>query len=225
MWPPHPLASPHGLKGNTAGLLQLVLDGAQAEGARTETVVLPGGSVLPCRSCYACHKTGRCGQKDEFEPLKEKLLAADGIVLASPNYIFNVSAQLKAFMDRCSGIIHCMAFWGKYGASVVTSGGGDEKAVAAYMNRFLVVTGAVPVGAAGANMSAMPEGDFTVEVKGNARALGGKLARAWGAGTVPPGIAKHRDNFRERMLSLMKYRAKDWPYEVRYWREKRGVAI
>ena len=219
------LASPHGLKGNTAGLLNIVLAGAEAEGARTETVVLPGGTVLPCRSCYACHKTGRCVVKDEFEPLKKKLLAADGIVLASPNYIFNVSAQLKALMDRCSGIIHCMAFWGKYGASVVTSGGGDEKAVAALMNRYLVVTGAVPVGAAGANMSAMPAGDFTPEVKENARALGRKLVRAWRAETVPAGVAKRRDDFRERMLSLMKYRAKDWPYEVRYWKEKRGVAI
>ena len=219
------LASPHGLKGNTAGLLKIVLAGAEDEGARTETVVLPGGTILPCKSCHACHKTGRCVVKDGFEPLKKRLLAADGIVLASPNYIFNVSAQLKAFMDRCSGIIHCMAFWGKYGASVVTSGGGDEKAVAACMNRFLVVTGAVPVGAAGANMSAMPEGDFTPEVKEKARVLGGKLVRAWRAGTVPSGIAKRRDNFKGRMLSLMKYRGKDWPYEVRYWREKRGAAI
>ena len=219
------LASPHGLKGNTAGLLRIVLSGAEAEGARTETIVLPGGTVLSCRSCYACHKTGRCVVKDEFEPLKKKLLAADGIVLASPNYIFNVSAQLKAFMDRCSGIIHCMAFWGKYGASVVTSGGGDEKAVTALMNRYLVVTGAVPVGAVGANMSAKPEGDFTTEVKENARTLGRKLVRAWKAGTAPPRIAKDRDAFKDRMLSLMKYRGKDWPYEVKYWREKRGVAI
>jgi multimeric flavodoxin WrbA len=82
------LASPHGLKGNTAGLLGFVLDGAQAEGARTETIVLSGDTILPCRGCYACHRTGRCGRKDEFERLKKKLLAADGIVLASPNYIF-----------------------------------------------------------------------------------------------------------------------------------------
>jgi len=119
------LASPHGLKGNTAVLLRHVLDGAKAEGAQTEIIVLKGDTVLPCRACDTCHKKGRCVQKDDFESMKETIMAADGLVLASPNYIFNVSAQLKAFMDRCCGAIHCMEFWGKYGASVVTSGGGE----------------------------------------------------------------------------------------------------
>ena len=118
-----------------------------------------------------------------------------------------------------------MAFWGKYGASVVTSGGGGEKSVAALMNRYLVVTGAMPIGAVGANMSAMPAGDFTEEVRNNADAPGRKLVRAWKAGTVPSRVAKNRNDFKDRMLSLMKHRGKDWPYEVKYWREKRGVAI
>ena len=89
------LASPHGLKGNTAALLRHVLEGAEAEGAQTEVIVLKGDTVLPCRACDACHKKGHCVQKDDFESMKEKIMAADGLVVASPNYIFNVSAQLK----------------------------------------------------------------------------------------------------------------------------------
>jgi multimeric flavodoxin WrbA len=81
--------------------------------------------VLPCLACDTCHRKGRCAQNDEFESIKGKILEADGLVLASPNYIFSVSAQLKAFMDRCCGVVHCMAFEGKYGVSVVTSGGGE----------------------------------------------------------------------------------------------------
>jgi len=54
------LGSPHGLRGNTAGLLRLVLEGAEAEGAETETVVLKGDTVLPCRACDTCHKKGAC---------------------------------------------------------------------------------------------------------------------------------------------------------------------
>ena len=51
------------------------------------------------------------------------MLAADGIVLASPNYISNVSAQMKALLDRCFSMFHCQMLHGKYGACVVASGG------------------------------------------------------------------------------------------------------
>jgi multimeric flavodoxin WrbA len=67
---------------------------------KTETVALASTSVLPCLAWDTCHRKGRCPQKDEFESIKEKIFESDGIVLASPNYIFSVSAQLKAFMDR-----------------------------------------------------------------------------------------------------------------------------
>ncbi len=217
------LASPHGLKGNTAGLLRLVLQGAEAEGARTEVVILRGDTVLPCRGCNVCHKKGRCAQKDGFEPLKEKILAADGLVLASPNYIFNVSAQLKAFMDRCCGVVHCMSFWGKYGASVVTSGGGDEEPITEYMNHFLITTGAVPVGAARANMSTVPEGGFTDEVKESARALGKRLVEAWREAAVPAQVERRRSEFSGRMRALVAYRKEEWPYEYQYWKERTGA--
>jgi multimeric flavodoxin WrbA len=212
------LGSPHGLKGNTGGLLRLVLDGAEAEGAGVEVEVLRGDTVLPCRGCDTCHKKGRCAQKDQFEPLRERIAAADGLVLASPNYIFNVSAQLKAFMDRCCGVIHCMSFWGKYGVSVVTSGGGDEGPIAEYMNHFLITTGAVPVGAVFAAMSAMPEGSFTDEVKEKARELGRRLVSAWRTSEIPPRVQEQRQRFQERMQALITYRGSEWPYEYEYWK-------
>ncbi|MEJ2695949.1 MAG: flavodoxin family protein [Candidatus Sulfobium sp.] len=217
------LGSPHGLKGNTAGLLHLVLEGAEAEGASAETIVLKGDTVFPCRACDACHKKGRCVQKDDFEVIKKKVLTADGLVLASPNYIFNVSAQIKAFMDRCCGVIHCMQFWGKYGASVVTSGGGDEQTVAGYMSHFLVTTGAVPVGAVWAMMSAMPEEGFTDEVGESAVALGKRLVTAWRAGEVPAEVHEQRNAFRRRMHALVDWRKEEWPFEYSYWKENMGL--
>jgi multimeric flavodoxin WrbA len=214
------LASPHGNKGNTAALLRIALEGAESEGARASTIFLKGNSVLPCKACDVCHKKGICNQKDDFESIKNKILSADGLVLASPNYIFNVSAQMKAFMDRCCGIIHCMQFWGKYGVSVVTSGGGDEKPIADYMNHFLTITGAVPVGSVWASMSAMPEGSFTGRVKDDAFELGRKLVAAWRSGEVPSAVDSMRENFRERMLRLVQYRKQEWPFEYGYWEEK-----
>ncbi len=214
------LGSPHGLKGNTGRLLSIVLAGAEAEGAKVEVEILKGDTVLPCLGCDICHKKGYCAQKDRFEPLRESIAAADGVVLASPNYIFNVSAQLKAFMDRCCGVIHCMSFWGKYGASVVTSGGGDEEPIAEYMNHFLITTGAVPVGAVSARMSEMPEGGFTDKVEEKARELGRRLVSAWRASEVPQPVQEQRQIFRERMQTLITYRGPEWPYEYAYWQEQ-----
>jgi len=215
------LASPHGLKGNTAGLLRHVIDGAEAEGALNETVVLKGDTVHPCMGCDVCHKQGLCVQKDDFEHIKAKILVADGLIVASPNYIFNVSAQLKAFMDRCCGIIHCMQFWGKYGVSVVTSGGDGGEAVTEYMRHFLITTGAVPVGEISITMSFMPKTGFTDEVKESANLLGRRLVGAWKSGEMPSDVAQLRNEFRDRMCALVDYRKEEWPYECQYW-EKTG---
>jgi len=213
------LGSPHGLKGNTGRLLRHVLDEAEAEGADIEVEVLNGHTILPCRGCDICHKKGCCAQKDGFEPLRDRIAGADGLILASPNYIFNVSAQLKAFMDRCCGVVHCMSFWGKYGASVVTSGGGDEGPITDYLNHFLVTTGAVPVGAVSACMSAMPEAGFTDEVIESAGGLGRRLVKSWRAAEVPPEVSERREAFRQRMQTLMNYRGSEWPYENEYWKK------
>lgn len=217
------LASPRGLKGNTAALLQYVLEGAKAEGGSAEIIVLKGDTVLPCRACDVCHEKGACIQKDDFAGIKAKIDDADGLILASPNYINNVSAQMKAFMDRCCGVVHCMQFWGKYGAQVVTSGGEGEEPAIECMNHFFIATGVVPVGVVSANMSALPDAEFTEELKRGARELGGKMVAAWRAGEIPPAVETRRNDFRTRMRALMAWKKDEWPYEYRYWQEGMGL--
>ncbi len=217
------IGSPHGKKGNTARLLSLVLEGARDNGATTEAVNLKGDTVKPCLGCDTCHKQGRCVQKDAFEEIREKMRQADGLVLASPNYIFNVSAQLKAFMDRCCSVIHLMEFEGKYGASVVTSGGGDEPPIAAYMNHFLITTGIRPVGAVWATMGILPDGQFTEDINTRARKLGEDLVSAWKNKTTDPSSEQTMASFRERMRQLMLWRKEQWPHEYEYWKSHRGL--
>ena len=217
------VGSPHGLKGNTARLLSHVLEGAKVEGAKTETIVLAGTNVLPCLACDTCHRKGKCPQKDEFESIKAKIFESDGIVLGSPNYIYSVSAQLKAFMDRCCGVVHCMGFEGKYGASVVTSGGGDEEPIARFMNHFLITTGVTPVGSVWATMGTMVGKGFPEELRSQARELGRKLVRAWKEKAVSPETEEVRKSFQERMRRLMLYRKEDWPYEYEFWKKQRGL--
>ena len=217
------VGSPHGLKGNTARLLSHLLEGAKAEGAKTETIVLAGTNVLPCLACDTCHRKGRCPQKDEFESIKEKILEAHGLVLASPNYIYSVSAQLKAFMDRCCGVVHCMAFEGKYGASVITSGGGDEEPIARFMNHFLITTGITPVGSVWATLGATAGEDFPENIRRKALELGKNLVRSWKEKAVFSETEEVRKSFQERMRTLMLYRKEDWPYEYEFWKKHRRL--
>lgn len=216
------LASPHGLEGNTAGLLEHVMDGARSAGAEIETVVLPGDTVGPCKACDVCHIKGTCPQKDEFEAIKAKIYEADGLVLACPNYIFHVTAQLKAFIDRCCGVIHCMSFRGKYGASVVTSGGGGEEPIAEYMSKFMVATGITPIGSVSATMGGL-QGEFPDNLKEEAKALGKKLVESCESKATFPEVEKAQAEFREHMQMLITLRKDDWPYEYEYWQEHYGM--
>ncbi len=214
------LASPHGLKGNTARLLKIVLEGAKRKGAKTETIVLSGKSVAPCLGCNICHIKGKCRQKDDFEAIKEKIMGADALILATPNYIDQVSAQLKAFIDRCCGVVHCLGFEGRYGAAVITSGGGGDKPVAGYIERFLIKIGVRPVGSVCATMRGIEGSGFPGDIANKALALGEKIADSVNKKSKTKKVEREMNAFRERMKALIAYRKKEWPYECKYWETK-----
>lgn len=179
--------------------------------------------MLPCLGCDYCHKKGRCAQKDAFPEIQQKIHAADGLVLGSPNYIFSVSAQMKAFMDRCGSAVHCLGFAGKYGAAVVTSGGGDEEPIADYLNHFLMITGIQAVGSVWATMGLIFGDAFPEDITGRALALGQRLVQAWRHQETFPEIQAKMAAFKERMRQLMEYRQAEWPYEYEYWQKNWGL--
>ena len=217
------IGSPRGIKGNTGALLKLVLEGAERSGASTEVIAIKKQEVKPCLACDVCHMKGVCPQKDSYNTIKEKVMGADGLVLATPNYIFHVSAQLKCFIDRCCGVVHCLDFEGKYGASVVTSGGGDEEGIAGYMNHFMAITGITPVGSVWATMGQIEGQNFPENLKAQARALGEKLVTAWKNKETNPEYKETSAQFRERMKSLILWRKAEWPYEYEYWKKHKGL--
>lgn len=89
-------------KGNSATLAAQVSRGAQDHGAVVETIYLNGRNIRACQGCRACQKPGAAGCciDDDMQALYPALRRADAIVLASPVYWFNFSAQTKLFMDR-----------------------------------------------------------------------------------------------------------------------------
>ncbi|RII31000.1 MAG: flavodoxin family protein [Geobacter sp.] len=211
------IASPRGMQGNTGRLLEEVLAGARGAGAETETLPLNTLNVRPCLACDACHKTGICGIKDDYEAIKNKLLACDGFILASPNYIFSVTAQMKALFDRCNGLIHCMALEGKYAVVVETSGGGDDEEVLTYMERFINTLGANSVGGIGSPMAGtriFPDQDqlFTT-----ARVLGQELCQCIKDKRIFTEQAAFHEKFKARMTGLVEFMQDSWLFERDHW--------
>jgi multimeric flavodoxin WrbA len=88
------------LHGNSSTLADQLSAGATQAGAQVESVFLHRLKIHPCNGCDACVKIGRCPTKDDMQPLYDKLIEADAIVLASPIYWFNYTAQLKICIDR-----------------------------------------------------------------------------------------------------------------------------
>jgi multimeric flavodoxin WrbA len=91
------------LEGNTAILVREVFKELQTAGIGTELVQLAGKDLHGCRACYACFekKDRRCAWNDDFvNECIAKMCGADGIILASPTYYTDVSAEMKALVDR-----------------------------------------------------------------------------------------------------------------------------
>lgn len=93
--------------GNTAILVNYVFDELKKEGIETELVQLAGKKIRGCTACYKCfdNKDQRCSVKDDVaNECIEKMIGAQGIIMASPTYFADVTAEMKALIDR-SGFV------------------------------------------------------------------------------------------------------------------------
>jgi multimeric flavodoxin WrbA len=212
------LGSPHGMKGNTGKVLDALVAAAKGRGAEVALFSLADLDVQPCRACDTCHKTGKCPTRDDFPAIRDAMLAADGVVLASPNYIFSVSAQMKCLFDRWCGPLHLQATEGKYGAAVVTSGGAESPEVEKYILRFLRAMGCWTVGSVGTEGWKLADPATSGPVLQAAAALGTDLVNAIEAKATYPNQLSERRAFHERMKALVTMRKADWPFEYEHWR-------
>jgi multimeric flavodoxin WrbA len=87
-------------KGNTATLLKKTIEGARDSGAEVEEIVLRDLKISPCLEIYGCMQAGECAIKDNFQIVRDKILASQGLILASPVFFYSVSSHTKILMDR-----------------------------------------------------------------------------------------------------------------------------
>lgn len=89
--------------GNTAILIRKAFEPLAAAGVETDTCQLGGSNIHGCRACYACvkSKNRRCAFDDDvFNECMALMAGADGIILASPTYVTDVTPELKCLIDR-----------------------------------------------------------------------------------------------------------------------------
>ena len=168
--------------GNTAILLGRVLKKLRKEGIETELIQLAGQIIEPCKACWGCGDQGNCvHRKDSFREIFDKMKAADGILLGSPVYSANISANMQALLERAAvvGDMNPGLLTHKAGAAVTAvRRGGALNAVDA-MNHFFLNHEMIVVGSTYWNMAyGQLPGDVEKDAEGlaNMENLGKNMA-------------------------------------------------
>lgn len=87
-------------QGCTSTLAEKVVKAAERQGAEVVIYHLNFLNIKGCQACFRCKQTGRCAIRDDMQPIYDDIAQADGIVLASPVYMWSMSSQLKTAVDR-----------------------------------------------------------------------------------------------------------------------------
>jgi multimeric flavodoxin WrbA len=138
--------------GNTAILMNLALEELKKEGIETEMVQLAGQRISGCIACYQCmkNKDGKCAvQSDRVNEYIEMMRKAEGIILGSPTYIADITANLKALLER--GTLVCRAngadmFKRKVGAGIVAVRRAGAIHAFSTLNYFFLISQMIVVG-------------------------------------------------------------------------------
>jgi multimeric flavodoxin WrbA len=138
-------------KGNTSLLIEAVFEPLRDAGVECELIELAGKDVRGCTACGTCtaKADGKCyGRRDDANEIIERLAAADGIILGSPVYFGDVTAEIKALMDRAGYVGRSKRdmFMRKPGAAVVAVRRAGGMHAFDTLNHFFSIAEMVTVG-------------------------------------------------------------------------------
>ena len=174
--------------------LSAALDAAEAKGAEIELVELRARKMNPCIHCNKClrDKSDRCTVfKDDLTELYDRFYTTDGIIVASPVYEMNITAQLAIFFSRFRSawmlsVDNPWFFTRKVGGAIAVGGtrnGGQENTIQSIHNFYhtqgLLICGGGSGIYSGASLWNPGDGSGKMDDEtglNNARALGGKIA-------------------------------------------------
>ncbi|MDP2658881.1 MAG: flavodoxin family protein [Candidatus Deferrimicrobium sp.] len=170
--------------GNTTLLLRHVFAELEKEGIEPELVELSGKRIHGCTACYKCfaNKDRRCaGKGDAANDCIAKIVGADGILLGSPTYFTDVTAEMKALIDRAGmvGRANGNMYRRKVGAAVVAVRRAGAIHAFDTMNHFFLIGEMIVPGSSYWNIGVGREiGDVEKDEEGVAtmRTLGQNMA-------------------------------------------------
>ena len=121
--------------GLTAPAKNKFVAGLKKVGVQIDEIHLNNLHIEHCRACGnglgLCYSQGRCVIRDDFEDIYQKLKRADGIVIISAVYWFDITECMKAFLDRlrrCDAM-HNGALTGKNCFLIACAGGTGNGAI------------------------------------------------------------------------------------------------
>jgi multimeric flavodoxin WrbA len=130
------VGSPH-IDGNTSYLAGEALKEIAKQGIETEKIVLGEYKIGPCQGHRECHTFKVCRVKDDAPGIIAKFNGADGVILASPVYFYDVTAQMKTFIDRnFFTFTHDGKKKASYAGLIALGGGGGADETIATLKRF-----------------------------------------------------------------------------------------
>lgn len=141
--------------GNTAIIVGKVFDELNKEDIETELIQLADYGIQPCRGCFACKGRGNCVvAKDGFVEIFNRMVKADGVILGSPVYSADVSAKMKAFLERAGVVVATNPglLRHKVGATVAAVRRGGGMTTVDTMNHFMLNKEMIVVGSTYWNM-------------------------------------------------------------------------
>jgi multimeric flavodoxin WrbA len=110
-------------KGNSEILLRYALKPFENNGWKVKIFLLSELEIKPCNACDSCKETGTCIINDDMEEIYDAFRWCDAIIISSPVYFLNVSAQLLALLDRHYAIDSEKPLEGKVGGAITVGGG------------------------------------------------------------------------------------------------------
>ena len=138
-------------EGNTHQCLQMVIKELEKSGIECEYIWIGMDKIQGCISCYQCAKNldKRCGvNTDKLNEYLEKMIEADGIILGSPTYFADMSARMKALIERAGLVskINGGLLKHKVGAAVVAVRRAGAAHVFSSINYFFLISQMFVVG-------------------------------------------------------------------------------
>jgi multimeric flavodoxin WrbA len=170
--------------GNTALLLRTVLAELEHEGVTAELVSLSGSRLRGCTACGVCfkNKNKRCIFDDDMlNDCIAKMEMADGILLGSPTYFADITAEMKALIDRAGYVMRANGgmLRRKVGAAVVAVRRAGAIHAFDSLNHFFTIAEMIIVGSSYWNIGIgreIGEVDKDDEGVGTMRTLGRNMA-------------------------------------------------